>query len=516
LILGAPSQIAAAAAPGGRATLDDVFRRAATRNPDALALADPPNRGKFTDGTPRRLTYAQADRAISAIAGRLRRLGLQTDSIVGIQLPNTIESVLTLLGVLRAGMIAAPLPLLWRRGEIVNALGRLGAKILITCGHVHETNHADLAMHAAVDIFPIRYVCAFGDNLPDGVVPFDDVYTVEKLDPLPSMERERGGNPAAHVAIITWDATSEGLVAVARSHIEIIAGGLAVFLEGRFEQEAVFLSALATSSFAGLAVTVMPWLLTGGALALHHPFDAEAFTVQLKHFRCDTVVLPGALVTRLAEAGYLPAGDLKTVMALWRSPERMGATAAWRERNIGLIDVAAFGETGVISTRRGATGKPAAIAFGAITAPRGAPNAVLVAELARTETGTIAMRGPSVPRYPFPPGAERGELPYFKAGAKGLVDTGYTCRVDAETRTMVVTGPPAGIVGVGGYRFALRELQDLVAGTDGAARIAALPDPLSGQRLSGSAAKADAVRAALTGRGANPLVVGAFAPQVAP
>ena len=49
---------------------------------------------------------------ISAIASRLRRLGLHTDAIVGIQLPNTVESVLTLLGVLRAGMIAAPLPLL--------------------------------------------------------------------------------------------------------------------------------------------------------------------------------------------------------------------------------------------------------------------------------------------------------------------------------------------------------------------------------------------------------------------
>ena len=53
---------------------------------------------------------------ISAIAARLRALGLHTDAVVGVQLPNTVESVLTILGVLRAGMIAAPLPLLWRRG----------------------------------------------------------------------------------------------------------------------------------------------------------------------------------------------------------------------------------------------------------------------------------------------------------------------------------------------------------------------------------------------------------------
>ena len=43
-------------------TLDDVFRRAATRRPGAFALADPPNRDSFTDGPSRHLTYAEADR----------------------------------------------------------------------------------------------------------------------------------------------------------------------------------------------------------------------------------------------------------------------------------------------------------------------------------------------------------------------------------------------------------------------------------------------------------------------
>ena len=38
-------------------------------------------------------------------------MALPTDSIVGIQLPNIVENILAILGVLRAGMIAAPLPL---------------------------------------------------------------------------------------------------------------------------------------------------------------------------------------------------------------------------------------------------------------------------------------------------------------------------------------------------------------------------------------------------------------------
>ncbi|MGA7788051.1 MAG: AMP-binding protein, partial [Xanthobacteraceae bacterium] len=111
MILGDPG-LAAAAAPLGQSgiTLDGLFRRAAARRPGAIALADAPNRTQFADGAPLRLSYAEADRMISAIAGRLRRMGLPTDSIVGIQMPNIVENVLTILGVLRAGLIAAPLP----------------------------------------------------------------------------------------------------------------------------------------------------------------------------------------------------------------------------------------------------------------------------------------------------------------------------------------------------------------------------------------------------------------------
>src|SRR5262245_64076843 len=85
-----------------RATLDDLFMRAALRRPDAIALTDPPNREAFTDGPPRRLTYAEADRMISAIAAMLRHTGLAGDAIVSLQIANPVESVLALLAVWRA------------------------------------------------------------------------------------------------------------------------------------------------------------------------------------------------------------------------------------------------------------------------------------------------------------------------------------------------------------------------------------------------------------------------------
>jgi hypothetical protein len=506
MILGDPRQTIAATAPGARATLDDLFRRAVQRNPDKIALADPPNRASFTDGAPRRLTYAQADRMISAIAGRLHELTLPIDSIVGIQLPTTVESVLTLLGVLRAGLIAAPLPLLWRHGDLVTALGRVGARALITCRQVGSTDHAALAMHAAVDIFPVRYVCAFGSGLPDGVVRLDDLYAEKNPQP-PQLDRARADDRAAHLALITWEATADALVPVARNHAEIIAGGLAVLLEGRFETGAIFLSAVPPSTFAGLTVSVLPWLISGGTLVLHQPFDPETLARQLRD-GCDAAILPAPVVPRLVDAGF-SVSNVRTIMGLWRSPERMNHAPAWRQQLTAFVDIACFGETCVIPMRRGAGGKPAPLPLGIIAAPRGAPGAIVVAELKPTRDRTLALSGPMVPRNAYPPGAESTGLPHFKT-SDGLVDTGYPCRVNSETRTLTMTGPPAGIAGVGGYRFALLELQRLITDIDSGGRIAALPDSLSGQRLAGAADDSAALRRALVRRGVNPLVADAF------
>jgi hypothetical protein len=515
MILGqSSSKHMATAASAGRATLDDMFRRAAARRPRAIALMDAPNRESFTDGAPRQLTYAQADRVVSAIAGRLNRMGLQTDSVIGLQMPNTVESVLTFLGILRAGMIAAPLPLLWRGADVVTTLSRLGAKALVTSTRVGAVDHGNLAMHMAADIFPIRYVCGFGARVPDGVVPFDDLFTIDKPDPLPGVER--AVNPAAHLALITWDVSVDGLVPVARNHFEMLAAGLAVILEGRIAQDATILSALTLSSFAGIAVSIVPWLVSGGTLSLHHPFDAKVFAEQRRDQQCHTVILPGQVVSRLAESGLLSGrhgfgrDGLKTVIAAWRAPERIAASPAWRDPSATLVDVHVFGETALLAAGRGTGGKPTPIALGPVTAPRGAAGAVLVAEIQRTAAGTVAIRGPMVPRFPFPPGAERGSAPYLNIGTDGLVDTGYTCRIDTDTQAVVVTGPPPGIVSFGGYRFVLRELQDLLDRVGKDSTLTALPDALGGQRLAGTAPDRDRVRAELTGLGVNPLIVDAF------
>jgi len=493
--------------PFRRMTLDDLFRRDVERHGDAIALIDPPDRASFTNGTPKRLSYAEADRAVSAIAARLADLGLKTDAIVALQLPNTVESVLALLGVLRAGMIAAPLPLLWRQIEAVDALSRIGARALITCSRIGPVDHGELAMHIAAETFTIRFLCAFGEQHLDGVVALDDVFTAAPASA--DAASERPGNPAEHVAVVTFEISPDGLVPVARNHAELIAGGLAVMLEGRIGHDSAMLGTLATSSFAGLSTTVIPWLLSGGPLALHQPFNGAVLAAQCRE-RGDVVVVPGPLVPRLTEAGLIGGRTgPRTILSVWRAPERMAGSAPWPKGDNALVDVLAFGEIGLIGLRRRADGKPVALTPGPIAAPHSQSEALVLVHVMRSQAGTIALRGAMIPHHAFPPGVERSGVPRLKIGDDGFIDTGYGCgfeRVGAFT----VNAPPAGIVSVGGYRFVLRELQQFVTGAAEGSTLAALPDGLAGHRLAGVAGDRNSVRRILTDQGANPLIVAAF------
>jgi len=341
-------------ADGNRATLDDLFRRAGVRHADALALVDPPNVEQITGRRPRKLTYAEADRAISAFAGRLRSCGLQTDTVIALQLANTVDSVIALLGLLRAGMIAVPLPLLWRQQEMVTALSLIGAKAIISSARIGAHTATETAMQAAAELFPIRYVCGFGPGLPDGVVPLDDC--IDSAANEFFQLATRPGQAGAHVAAITFDVGSGRLMPLPRSHGELIAGGLAVFREADLVRDATILATIPPGSFAGIAGTLLPWLLGGGTLALHHGFDATVFAEQVRAHQPAAVVLPGPALTPLAEAGLL-GGKLSTILALWRVPEQLTSAARW-QGEAAVVDIASFGDATLVAARRGSDGAP--------------------------------------------------------------------------------------------------------------------------------------------------------------
>jgi acyl-CoA synthetase (AMP-forming)/AMP-acid ligase II len=359
-------------------------------------------------------------------------------------------------------------------------------------------------MNAAAEAFSIRHVCAFGEDLPEGMASLDQAI---KSGSTTERTVVQDGRKAA---LISFDVTSDGLRAVPRTHLNLIAGGLAVFLESRVPQGARVMSAFAPSSFAGMSSSLLLWLLSGGTLALHHPFDGEALERQMNDYRCDALVAPGPMALRLADADLasrLPT--LRHVIGLWRMPEQVASSTQWTSEQARFTDVYLFGEIGLFGARRTADGVPVPIMPGPHGAPRDVPGTSIAGETLLTPKGTLALRGPmvTVAAYaPPPPPPDSLTAP----SPPDYADTGYSARLDRSTGAICITAPPSGIVAVGGYRFLSQDLQEWAKRLGQGALLTALPDRLCGYRLAGRAQDNARGREALNQLGLNPLMAEAF------
>src|SRR5229473_673604 len=461
-------------------TLDGLFRRILARKPDALALLDPLNKQRITGQPPKRLTFAQADRAISALAAHFIEAGLPTNSVVAVQLPNTIEFMLTVLAAHRAGLIVALLPLLWRQSELTVALNRTGARAIVTMGRIDGMASLDLALAAQSET--TRAITQDGRR----------------------------------AAIISFDVTIDGFRAVPRTHLNLIAGGLALSLESNLPQGATVMSALAPSSFAGLTSSLVIWLLSGGTLALHHPFDSDVLEQQINEHCCDMLIAPAPLALRLAGMDMpsrLPT--LRHVMALWRAPEQVASSSPWTQQRASLTDVYLFGEAGLFGARRTAEGAPAPVLPGPHSAPREVPGSSISGEILLTPRGTLGLRGPMVTPAAYAPAAPPSDS-LVAQPPHDFVDTDFAARLDRSTGAICITAPPSGIMAVGGYRFLSHDLQEWARRLGQGALLTALPDRLSGHRLAGRAQDNVRAREALAELGLNPLMVEAFRDRITP
>ncbi|WP_407164405.1 AMP-binding protein [Bradyrhizobium sp. ORS 111] len=485
-------------------TLDTLFKRILARQPDALALVDPLNKQRITGQTRKRLTYAQTDRAISAIAAHFVESGLPANSVIAVQLPGTVEFALTVLAAHRVGLVVVPLPLLWRHAELTAALNRTAARAIVTSSRIDGVSHADLAMNAAAEAFSIRHVCGFGDDLPEGMASLDQAILQDSRTSRPIIQDGR------KAALISFDVTSEGLRPVPRAHFSLIAGGLAMSLESDLVQGATIMSAFAPMSFAGLCASLVAWLLSGGTLVLHHPFDEEVLETQFNDHACDTLIAPAQLALRLDERGLSERfPTLRNVIGLWRAPEQVASSACWTSQRASLTDVYLFGEAGLFGARRSPEdGSPAPIKLGPQGAPREAPGASIAGEILLTPKGTLGLRGPMVPAAAYAP-PPPGEL-MIAPPPRDFVDTEYAARADRATGAINITAPPSGIMTVGGYRFLAQDLQEWSRRLGQGGLLTALPDRLSGHKLAGRAQDNARARDALTELGLNPLMVEAF------
>lgn len=395
MILVDKSRIAAFSASGawGRVTLDGLVRKNAKSHPDALALADAPDRASWTGGAARQLTFAELEREVDETAALLAVIGLDAGAVVGLQAPNTVDTIIVLLAALRAGLIVTPLSLTWREADIRATLDILGAKAAIAVDRIESQRPADYCRNAARKLFGIRHVLGLGEALPDGVLSLADLR--REAGPVPPVAPRTG---ADDVATVTWAAPLGGdPVPLPRSHNQWIAAGLMQMIEARFEMGTKIVSPYAPNGLVGLAAVIAPWLLSGAELHLHHFRSLDGLAEHALAVGADHLFAPAPLVDPLAARLARGEAQPARITAVWANGHpSSNAPIAFDAR----IDLTNLGDYAYVSARRHDDG-PAALPLGALSTPSAGEAAPVLLETRLGPEG-FAVKGPMVPDVGWP------------------------------------------------------------------------------------------------------------------
>ena len=475
----------------GRVTLDMLVHRAAQSHGDQLAIADAPDRAEWTGSAPRSLTYAELEAEIARIAVAFSGLGLEPGSTIGLLAPNCVDTVAIFLGALRAGLIVAPLPLTWRAAEIQPAYDILGVKAVVVADRLEDARLAEIARDVAIDIFGVRFVLGFGQDLPDGVAPFDQIIqAIDEAGPAKSAT-------ADNVATVTWANGENGaLVPLPRSHNQWIAAGLMHLLEGRIEPGTKLHSAFQPTGIVGIGAVLVPWLLAAGTLHLHHFRDLDRYAADISATGADRVVAPETLVDATAERLSAQDAQLPAFSAVWRNghPAENDAASHGARADVDLLFLDEFAYFAALRTSR----RPASMPVGPITAPQGAAGGPvlmetrLVGKPARAGDSLdgllesrVAVSGAMVPHADWPGGRAESLV---KDDA-GFVITGLQARpVSTDPARAELSGRAEGFAVSGGAVVSLGELDDLMSEVSpkGLGAGYTVSDPVLGDRLAGT------------------------------
>ncbi len=425
-------------------SLDALFQRNVSLREEQCALRD-------ADGAA--LTYKQTAHAVANLAEQIAAFGMPRKSAVALLLPNGRELVIALLAVMRCGHIPVPMPVAWRKSDLVRACREAEVAALLTTAHFAAERLPELAADVAIEVFELSFPCAFGAPLPDGVLPLSIKPDSGSLLTGSTLSDA----PAAGTG--TMQPTSSGTALVLHSDDELLAAGLGSMLAGDVRAGDTIVSAVSFASLAGLTTALVPWLLSGGTLTLLGDMPPKG----AKIFDDRTHVI--GMVNLIPSLAARAECTLASVYAVHFSGTSAKTSFPALNANT-VVDVVVIGEAAAIAMPRRVRAAVAAIPLGAIRAGNTGEAAPVILETS-VENGLLRLRGAMVPKDTL--------------GHGQWLETAFGTHPSGDGGLYVTA--PGEMIAIGGLRFDLFDLERRVRGSSLIAEIAAQDDPLLGSRL---------------------------------
>lgn len=309
-------------------TMLDWFDKYARNHPDREAVVDPPNKDELLGLEPERFDYAAFRDAVDSIAAGLRRLGVERDDMVVVQLPNCWELTALYLAIARAGGIISPLPMEWRRHELT-----------------HVTEIAEASTYIGTDRADFDYLGLAADVRSE-YDALERVVSLEEVREMAGGDRGTADFPQVHPADVfnlEWTSgTTADPKACPMAHENWNAQVSVLKGAGQLDQGATVLVNVPMVNMTGLGVGLVAWLRTGGTFVIHHPLDLELMIDQIVEEGVNfTILVPAMLnaIVKHPDVDDLELGTLDSVITGSAPPSEVSLREFKRRWGIDVINV---------------------------------------------------------------------------------------------------------------------------------------------------------------------------------
>ncbi|MDJ1156876.1 AMP-binding protein [Chelatococcus sp. SYSU_G07232] len=359
---------------------------AARREPTRIAFRAAVREARVSRALDASLPLAAADAAVRRLSAFFAGLPVQRQAAVGFLLPNGPEACIGILAALDAGLRPCLLPLAWPVETIAQAVEAAGVEVLVTAGRIDRLAPAEDMCRLAAGFYGLRFIAAFGADVPDGVAALDAILADDAPPPAITVEQ-----PFPSPGIVTFASAGERPLPVLRSEGALVAATLPFVLATGLTTGQRIVQLLAPDDLAGLATGLAAALIGGATLVSHGLFDAARFLDDLGASQPTVLVAPGWMAQSIDASGLLRR-DGTLVCALVHQASG-GFSAGSGIAGGAVVDVLALDEAAMLVARRDANGG-CALALGAVTAPNGGTRPLL--EVRTGAAGGLEARGPAV------------------------------------------------------------------------------------------------------------------------
>ncbi|WP_341322833.1 class I adenylate-forming enzyme family protein [Solibacillus sp. FSL H8-0523] len=276
----------------GTKTVQHYLQQFVESSPTKTAVIDPLNKATLCNTPLLSLTYEQLQQKIDQVASALNEQGIGKDDIVAIQLPNVVELVISYFAILKVGAISSPIPIQYREFECLQLLQALNAKAVVTMQQINDRQYAEMYAKLQDQVPSLNTIFTF-DGASEVSVFID--FEQQPIHELPNVDVT-----ANDIFTICWTSGTEGKPkGVPRSHNEWLVSAYASVDAAKLSADDRILLTFPLVNMAGIGGVLVPWVVTGGTLVLHHPFDFPTFLAQIGSERITYTLVPPSLLTMM-------------------------------------------------------------------------------------------------------------------------------------------------------------------------------------------------------------------------